>query len=125
MARIAATLVFQFRQAMCSNKEKNDMAANQSFTELINGNKPVLVDFFAEWCGPCKMMPPILQEVKQTLGEQVTVIKIDVDKNDQLAYQYQIQGVPTLMIFQNGQVKWRQSGVVPARQLQAVLQQFM
>lgn len=96
-----------------------------SFSAVINGEKPVLVDFFAEWCGPCKMMPPILHEVKQALGDSVKIIKVDVDKNNPLAFQYGIQGVPTLMIFQNGEVKWRQSGVVPARQLQAQLQQYI
>lgn len=96
----------------------------KSFAEIINSDKPVLVDFFAEWCGPCKMMPPILHEVKQALGEKVVIIKVDVDKNNSLAFQYGIQGVPTLMIFQKGNVKWRQSGVVPAKQLQAQLQQY-
>lgn len=101
------------------------MATNPSFKELINGNKPVLVDFFAEWCGPCKMMPPILKQVKDNLKEAVTIIKIDVDKNQAIAQAYNIQGVPTLMVFQNGQSKWRQSGVVQANQLEQVLQQFI
>ena len=74
----------------------------KSFTEVINSNKPVLVDFFAEWCGPCKMMPPILHELKNALGDAVTIIKVDVDKNNNVAYHYQIQGVPTLAIFK----KW-------------------
>jgi thioredoxin 1 len=100
-------------------------SAQPSFSHLIQGSKPVLVDFFAEWCGPCKMMPPILKEVKQQLGDAVTIIKIDVDRNPALAGQFGVQGVPTLIVFQNGQVKWRQSGVVPATQLMQVLQQVL
>jgi thioredoxin 1 len=96
-----------------------------SFANVIQSEKPVLVDFFAEWCGPCKMMPPILKEVKEALGDQVTIIKVDVDKNQQAAMAYQVQSVPTLMVFQQGQVKWRQAGVVRAAQLQQVLQQFV
>ena len=98
---------------------------NKSFSDVINSDRPVLVDFFAEWCGPCKMMPPILHEVKNNLGDAVTIIKVDVDKNNQLAYQDQIQGVPTLAIFKKGEVKWRQSGVVPAKQLQTIIQQYL
>ena len=91
------------------------------FSQLINGDKPVLVDFSAEWCGPCKMMPPILKEVKDHLGDKVTIIKIDIDKSPQTAAAYKIQSVPTLVLFKQGQVKWRQSGVVPANHIEQVL----
>ncbi len=94
------------------------------FNELINSKKPVLVDFFAEWCGPCKMMQPILKEVKSQLGDDATVLKIDIDKNPSVANAYSIQGVPTLMIFKEGQIKWRQSGVRQANELISLVKQY-
>ena len=95
-----------------------------SFQEVINSGKPVLVDFSAEWCGPCKMMAPILKEAKDKLGDAATIIKIDVDRNRDAAEHFQIQGVPTLILFKNGQVKWRQSGVVPATTLVQIVNQY-
>lgn len=88
------------------------------FQDLIQSQTPTLVDFHALWCGPCKAMAPILKQVKSELGDSVKVIKIDIDKNPAAASKYQIQGVPTLMLFQNGELKWRQSGVVPAQEIQ-------
>ncbi|MBN8565273.1 MAG: thioredoxin [Flavobacteriales bacterium] len=83
-----------------------------TFQELIQSEKPVLVDFFATWCGPCQQLGPILKEVKDELGDNVSILKIDVDKNQQLAAQYQVRGVPTMLLFKNGKQVWRQSGLV-------------
>lgn len=96
----------------------------RSFHDVINGDQPVLVDFSAEWCGPCKMMPPILKELKDDLKDSITIIKLDIDRNPKIARDYQIQSVPTLMIFQKGTVKWRQSGVMPAKQLRQIVQEI-
>lgn len=89
----------------------------RTFNQIIQSETPVLVDFFATWCGPCQMLAPILKQVKDSLGRKVSIIKIDVDKNQQIASQYQVRGVPTLILFQNGKQLWRQSGVLSKEDL--------
>jgi thioredoxin 1 len=94
------------------------------FQELIQSDKPVLVDFTATWCGPCKVQAPILQDVKRSLGDSITIIKVDVDKNQQAAMTYQVQGVPTLILFKKGNIQWRQSGVAQANVLIDIIRKF-
>ncbi|MDE6340511.1 MAG: thioredoxin [Muribaculaceae bacterium] len=96
----------------------------EKFDDIIRSEKPVLVDFFATWCGPCKMMHPILEELHQKVGEKARIITIDVDKNEQLAAVYNVRSVPTLIIFQNGEVKWRAAGVHQVAQLEAELAKY-
>lgn len=97
----------------------------ETFNELISSSDvPVIVDFFAEWCGPCKTMSPILKQVKDIQGDKVRIVKVDVDKNNALAMQYSIQSVPTLMIFRNGKQMWRQSGVINAGELNKIVEMF-
>jgi thioredoxin 1 len=101
------------------------MEQKTTFRDLINGAKPVLVDFSAEWCGPCKAMAPILQDVVNDLGEKATVIKIDVDHNEALATKMNIVGVPTFILFKNGEIKWRESGMQTAQKLKSVIESHL
>lgn len=90
---------------------------NSNFATIINSEKPVLIDFFATWCGPCQILSPVLKQVKEALGDRISIIKIDVDKNQPMASQYQVRGVPTMMLFQNGKQLWRQSGVLSKEEI--------
>ncbi len=96
----------------------------KSFQEIIKSEKPVLVDFSAEWCGPCKMLAPILKDVKDEIGEKASIIKIDVDKNPSAANAYQVQAVPTLILFKNGEILWRKSGVMSKQDLVSVINKY-
>lgn len=95
-----------------------------TFNELIQSKKPVLVDFTAAWCGPCKMMAPILKEVKQEIGDTANIVKVDVDVSPEAAQAYQVQGVPTLILFKEGKILWRQSGVVPKNGLVSIIKKY-
>lgn len=96
-----------------------------SFNTLINQTKPVLIDFFATWCGPCQAMSPILHNVKEYYGDQVSILKIDVDKNQELASKYQVRGVPTFVLFKNGKQLWRQSGMVQKEDLIELINRYL
>jgi len=94
-----------------------------TFNEIIKSEKPVLVDFSAEWCGPCKMMKPILEELKQKMGDRATILKVDIDQNPKAAAAFKIQSVPTLILFKRGAVLWRKSGVMQVKELENLIQQ--
>lgn len=97
----------------------------ETFSDVISADRLVLVDFFATWCGPCKAMHPVLEQLKQQLGDRLRIIKIDVDKNQAVAAQYQVQAVPTLMLFRGGRQLWRQSGAVPLQQLMGIVESYV
>jgi thioredoxin 1 len=96
-----------------------------SFQQIIEDSKPVLIDFFAEWCGPCKMIPPILNQLKANMGSSLRILKIDVDKNPDVASKYQVRGVPTLLLMRSGKILWKQSGVLQAGELQQVIEHHL
>lgn len=96
----------------------------KSFNEIIKSEKPVLVDFYADWCGPCKIMAPILKEVKEYVDEKVTILKVDVDKNPKAANAYQVSSIPTLVLFKNGEILWRKSGIVSKNDLLKILEKY-
>lgn len=97
---------------------------SKSFSEIIKSDKLTLVDFFAEWCGPCKKMKPVLEELKKKVGDNVTILKIDVDKNQQAAEAYKIQAMPTLILFKHGEIKWQQAGLVTAKSLVDIINKY-
>ena len=97
----------------------------ETFGEIIEGNKPVLIDFTAEWCGPCKMMKPILEELRQRMGDKIRILKIDIDRSPVVSDAFDIQSVPTLMLIQKRNILWRQSGVMQANQLEKIIGQFL
>jgi thioredoxin 1 len=97
----------------------------ETFNDIIQGDKPVLIDFFAEWCGPCKLMKPILSDLRQRMGDKIRILKIDVDRSPVVSSAFNIQSVPTLMLIRNKNILWRQAGVMQANQLENVISQFL
>jgi thioredoxin len=97
----------------------------EAFSDILEGNKPVLIDFFAEWCGPCRLMKPILTELRQRLGDKIRILKVDVDRSPVVSSAFEIQSVPTLMLIRNREILWRQAGVVQAGQLEQIISQFL
>ncbi len=117
-----------FKNLFNRNKEKSTQAQESktmTFEEIISSDKPVLLDFFATWCGPCQMMGPILQQVKEELGDDVKILKVDVDKYQDLAARYQVQGVPTFAVFKNGELLWKESGARPKEQLVEIVKKYI
>lgn len=115
-------VILLFISYICGRNKKYFMM--ERFSEIINSNQLTLVDFFATWCGPCKTMHPVLEQLKKELGDSIRIIKLDVDKNQNLSINYGIQSVPTLMLFRNGNVLWRQSGAMSLSNLKALISQY-
>ena len=111
----------EIRVISLHQKTKKGTIIMDNFTDIINSEQPTLVDFFATWCGPCKMMHPVLEQLKEELGDKIRILKLDVDKNEALSQQYRIQSVPTLMLFKKGEMVWRQSGAMRINDLRATL----
>ncbi|WP_353164499.1 thioredoxin [Empedobacter brevis] len=107
------------------NSTQTQESKTMTFEEIISSDKPVLLDFFATWCGPCQMMGPILQQVKEELGDDVKILKVDVDKYKDLAARYQVQGVPTFAVFKNGELLWKESGARPKEQLVEIVKKYI
>ena len=101
----------------------NTETKRKPFSELIKGETPVLVDFYADWCAPCKMMPPILKQLKSEMGDAINIIKIDTERNPDVAIRYQVRGIPNLILFRNGEILWQQAGVVQMPQLKQIIEQ--
>lgn len=98
---------------------------NSSFQKIIDGDSPVLVDFYADWCGPCRMMPPVLKELKERMGDQIRIFKVNVDEHNDVAAHFEVSSIPTMMIFKNGNLLWREPGVKNTNQLQQILQSYL
>lgn len=101
------------------------MGTKKTFSELINSDTPTLVDFYADWCGPCKMMAPVIDQIASEMAGKVKVLKVDVDRNQKAAHDYKIQGVPTFILFKKGKIVWQQAGGVPSHTLKNIIQQHV
>jgi thioredoxin 1 len=121
-------VVFGFveeKNYICAENQIDTLLFMESFNDIVNSDQLTLVDFFATWCGPCKMMHPVLVQLKDELGDSIRIIKIDVDKNESLSMNYRIQSVPTLMLFRKGEVLWRQSGALSVNDLKSIIASWL